>query len=121
MAYSDPQSVTIGTAQSLPRTGSGLGTGSFTKADGNVGLVVNHSKSGKGRYRRQVRVNLSKIAADPFIAGKSNGVSASVYLVIDVPSQGFTVAEQTDLLTSLTTWLTASTNANAIKFIGGES
>jgi len=40
---------------------------------------------------------------------------------VDVSNQGFTLAEQTQLITGLTTWLTASTNANAIKLLGGEN
>lgn len=119
MAYSDPQSVTIGSAISLPRTGQGIDTGKFTSADGTTELVVSHSR-GK-RVRRTARVNYAKVVADPIVTGTNLRVSASVYIVADVPVNGFTTAEQVQLITALTTWLTASTNANATKLVGGES
>lgn len=119
MAYADPQSVTIGSALSLPRTGSGIGTGTFTKDDGTAQLVVSH-QVGK-RIRRTARINYSKIVADPLVTGTNLRLSASVYVVLDVPINGFTVAEQVQIITGLTTWLTASTNANATKLVGGES
>ncbi len=119
MAYSDPQSVTIGTAQSLPRTGQAIDTGVFTKDDGNVELRVSHSR-GK-RTRRTARINFSKTVADPIVTGTNLRVSASAYIVLDVPVNGFTPAEQVQIITGLTTWLTASTNANATKLVGGES
>jgi hypothetical protein len=119
MALSDPQSVTIGTAISVPRTGSGLNLGAFTSADGNTGLAVSH-QYGK-RTRRTARVNFSKIAADPLISAQNIKYSASAYIVLDVPVTGFSAAEQLQIITGLTTWLTASTNANAVKVIGGES
>jgi hypothetical protein len=119
MAFADPQSVTIGTAQSLPRTGQAINLGSFTKDDGTVELTVQHSK-GK-RVRRTARVNFAKIIADPLVTGTNLRISSSVYIVLDVPVNGFTVAEQVQIITGLTTWLTASTNANATKLVGGES
>lgn len=119
MAFSDPQSVTIGSAISLPRTGQGIDTGAFTSADGTTALIVS-SQKGK-RVRRTARVNFAKIVADPITTGTNLRVSASCYIVLDVPVNGFTTAEQVQLLTGLTTWLTASTNANATKLVGGES
>lgn len=119
MAFADPQSVTIGSALSLPRTGQGVNTGSFTKDDGSAQLVVSH-QYGK-RVRRTARVNYSKIVADPLVTGTNLRLSSSVYIVLDVPVNGFTVAEQVQIITGLTTWLTASTNANATKLAGGES
>jgi len=119
MAYSDPQSVTIGTAQSLPRTGQAIGSGQFTKDDGTVQLVVSHAVG--RRMRRTARINFSKVVADPIVTGTNLRVSASAYIVLDVPPNGFTPAEQVQIITGLTTWLTASTNANATKLVGGES
>jgi hypothetical protein len=118
MAYTDPQSVTIGTAQSLPRTGQGLDSGTFTKDDGTVALRVSHSR-GK-RVRSTARVDFAKIAADPLITGTNLRLGASVYVVVDRPVNGFTPAEIVQVITGLTTWLTASTNANATKLVGGE-
>lgn len=119
MAYSDPQSVTIGSAISLPRTGQGVNTGTFTSSDATAGLSVSHQYG--NRTRRTARVNFAKIAADPLISAQNIKYSASAYIVLDVPITGFTVAEQVQIITGLTTWLTASTNANATKLAGGES
>jgi hypothetical protein len=41
--------------------------------------------------------------------------------VVDHPQSGFSQAELKDLCTGLMTNLTASTNANLVKFLGGES
>jgi hypothetical protein len=119
MAYSDPQSVTIGSAISLPRTSSGVNNGAFTSSDGTTGLVVAHTYG--NRTRRTARVNFAKIAADPLISAQNIKYSASAYVVLDVPITGFTVAEQVQIITGLTTWLTATSNANATKLAGGES
>ncbi|DAD49930.1 coat protein [ssRNA phage Esthiorhiza.1_11] len=119
MAYADPQSVTTSAANTLPRVGSGVGVGSFSNPDGTVQLSVSH-QNGK-RVRRQARVSISKISADPLLTNVNVRLSASAYIVVDVPNQGFTLTEQTQLITGLTTWLTAATNANAIKLLGGEN
>lgn len=119
MAFSDPQSITIGSAQSLPRTGQGLDTGTFTKSDGLVALKITHQKG--RRNRRTVAITHAKTVADPIVTGTNLRVSASLYLTLDVPPTGYTAAEQLEIITGLATWLTASTNANATKFVGGES
>jgi len=118
--FSDPQSVTIGTAQTLARTGISGNAGSFTKDDGTAALQISHSQSKSNRKRSTARVDFSKIVADPLVTGTNLRLSASAYIVIDRPVNGFTVAEVVQLITGLTTWLTASTNANATKLGGGE-
>lgn len=119
MAFSDPQSVTIGSAISLPRTGSGIDSGVFSAADSNTVLTVSHQR-GK-RVRRTARIRYDKVVADPIVTGTNLRVSAGVYIVLDVPSVGFTTAEQVQIITALTTWLTATSNANATKMVGGEA
>lgn len=120
MAYTDPQTVTINSvANSLPRTASGINTGSFTKDDGNVRLTVSHSY-GK-RTRRQVRLDFSKIAADPLISSTNIKYSMSAYLVVDTPITGFTVAEAKQIVDALNAWMTASSGANTTKLLGGEN
>lgn len=121
MAFADPQSMTVvgSSATSLPRTASGVNSGAFQNSDGTQKLSVSHTY-GK-RTRRVVRVDLSKIAADPFVAGQNNTVSMSAYVVIDIPKQGYTVAEQTTAVAGLASYLTASTNAQLIKLLGGEN
>ncbi|DAD52137.1 TPA_asm: coat protein [ssRNA phage Gerhypos.1_34] len=120
MAFSDPQSVNPGSgATSLPRTGQGAASGSFKSNDGTLTMDVNHIY-GK-RIRRSASVALKKYASDPTISGNSVLVGATVRLTIDQPIQGFSVAELTTLVTGLITNLTASSNANVVKLLGGES
>lgn len=122
MAYSDPQSVTIGTtpgAVSLSRVNSGSETGTFLNYDAKTTLKVG-STFGR-RIRRQARIDFSKVTADPLVSSTNVLASGSVYLVIDVPTSGFTAAEQKDLAKGLLTWLTASTDAALIKLIAGEN
>jgi hypothetical protein len=47
--------------------------------------------------------------------------SLSMTLIADVPTTGYTIAEQKQILDALTGWFTASSGANATKFLGGES
>lgn len=120
MALADPQSVTVNSAaQSLPRTSTGANSSVYTKDDGTVQVTVSHSY-GK-RYRRTARVTSNKIATDPLVTGVNVRVSASAYVVLDVPTSGFTAAEQKELLIAMATWLSASSGANAAKLVGGEN
>jgi len=120
MAFSDPQVVTIATvANTLPRTGSGVSSGSFSKDDGNVKLSVSHAY-GK-RTRRTIRLDHSKIAPDPLIAAQNIKFSMSAYLVVDVPVTGYTVAEQKQIVDALAAYLTASSGSATTKLLGGES
>jgi len=117
--FADPQSVTIGSALSLPRIGSGLNSGVFQTADGLAKMSVTHV-NGK-RNRHTARIDLAKVAADPLIAAQNLRYSASFYVVLDVPTVGFSVGEQISLITGLTGNMAATSNANWTKFIGGES
>jgi hypothetical protein len=120
MAFADPQTVTIGgTATTLPRTSSDVNAGAFTKDDGNVKLRVSH-QYGK-RTRRLIRLDSTKVAADPFLSGTNVKYSMSVSLVVDVPPVGYTIAEQKALIDALTAYLTASTGARATQLLGGEN
>jgi hypothetical protein len=118
--FSDPQSVTINTvANSLPRVSVGDRTATYTKDDETVSLSVAHTSTKSGRTRRQVRLDITKVAADPFVANQSRQVSCSAYLVIDEPTES--VFSNTELLNNvkgLTGWLT---DANVTKVIAGES
>jgi len=120
MALADPQSITINTvANTLPRVGFGQTSGSFSKDDGTVKLAVSH-QNGK-RFRRQVRIDHSKIAPDPLISSTNIKYSMSAYLVVDVPLTGYSVTEQKQIVDALTAWLTASAGANLAKVLGGEA
>jgi hypothetical protein len=122
MAFTDPQSVTIGTtpgAVSLVRVNSGSETGKFTNYDAKTNLKVG-STYGR-RIRREARLDYSKVTADALVASTNVLVGSSVYVVLDVPQSGFSAAEQKDQVLALVTWLTASSNANLIKLIAGEN
>lgn len=120
MAFADPQSVTINAvANTLPRTGSGVSSGSFTKDDGSVKLSVSHAY-GK-RTRRTVRLDHTKIAADPLQPSTNTRYSMSTYIVVDVPVSGYTNAEIKQIVDGLTSYLTASSGARVTQVLGGES
>ena len=116
----DPQSVTINAvANSLPAISRGVNQSAYQKDDGSVKLSVSHIY-GK-RTRRSVRLDFSKIAADPLVSAQSIKYSMSAYLVIDVPITGFTVAEAKQIVDALTAYLTASSGAKVTSVLGGES
>jgi len=113
----DPQSVTINAvATSLARTSQGATQNIYTSADGKT-LMTTKQNQTAARFRREVRLAQTKIAADPISAvNKESGVS--VYLVVDEPRSGvFSDAEIGYLIDALKAWLT-STNYN--KVLGGE-
>lgn len=121
MALSDPQALTIGTtpgALSLPRTSSGSNNSVYNTNDGAA--VFRISSAYAKRTRRNIRLDYTKIAPDPITAVNTK-LSASVYLVVDAPPSGFTVTELKDQVKALADWLNASSNANLIKVLGGES
>lgn len=120
MAFSDPQSITINAvANTLPRVVTNGSTSSYSKDDGNVKLTVS-SSYGK-RTRRTARIDFRKTAADPLFPAQNTPYSMSTYIVADVPTVGFTVAEQKQIVDALSTWLTATSGSNVTKLLGGES
>jgi hypothetical protein len=120
MSFADPQSVTINAvATSLPRTGSGAASGGFTSADGTVTMTISHAY-GK-RTRRVVRLNQSKVSADPLLPSQNVRSSQSVYLVVDVPVNGFTNTEIKYLVDALSGYLAAGSGAKVTQLLGGEN
>jgi hypothetical protein len=119
MAFSDPQSLTVNSvANSLPRTAFGDNTGAFTSADGALKLSISH-RYGK-RNRSEVRVDSTKVTADPFVPNVNQKVGASVYMVIDRPVNGYTTTELKQIADALVAYLSASTGANITRVLGGE-
>jgi len=120
MSFADPQSVTINAVPiSLPRVSSGVSSGSFSSADGNTKLLVAHAY-GK-RVRRTARLDIRKIAADPYLTSTNVPYTMSVYMVVDHPLAGFSVTEQKQQVDGLTAYLTASTGARVTQLLGGEN
>lgn len=119
MAFADPQTITISTvANTLARIAFGQNTGTFQKDDGSVKLTISHA-FGK-RNRSVVRVDSTKISADPFTPAINVKSTYSAYLVSDEPPSGWTVAEKKAIIDSLMGWMTASSGAATTKFIGRE-
>jgi len=120
MAFADPQTVTINAVpQTLPRVSSAPNAGAFQKDDGSVKLSV--SSEYKKRTRRTIRLDHKKIAADPLQPSTNTLYSMSVYMVVDVPQTGYTVAEQKQIIDGLTAYLTASSGARVTQLLGGEN
>lgn len=120
MALSDPQSITIsGTANSLARTGSGNDQGVFRKDDDNLRLEIRHSY-GK-RNRSNLKLTHRKVAADPLVASQNLMYSMGISITIDRPPVGYTPADVKAVWDGLLANLAASTGANTVKFLGGES
>jgi hypothetical protein len=120
VAFSDPQSVTIGGATtSLARVSSGDNTGTLSSDDQNVKLTASHSY-GK-RTRRTIRIDHRKVAADPLQADQNLNYSMACYIVVDVPTVGYTPAEAKEVMDGLLANLAASSSANQVKFLGGQS
>lgn len=122
MAFADPQAFPMPTAgaNSLVRVASDP-KGLFQKADGTIILSMSHQPASNGRVRHNIRVDHSKVAADPFTSGLSRTYSMSAYLVVDVPALGgYTVAEQKDVVDGLVDYLDNTVGANVTKLLGNE-
>jgi hypothetical protein len=122
MSYTDPQTVTISAvAIPLPRTSVGKDNSEYTSADGQVKMLAG-STYGR-RTRRLLRLDHSKITADPFISAQNIKASMSCYIVFDVPASnvGYTAAEQLAVYAGFKGQFTASSDALISKLLAGES
>jgi hypothetical protein len=64
---------------------------------------------------------VEKLATNIYEEAKKQAVSMSVYLVVDRPDNGYSVAEAKKLVEGLVGLLSASTYALTEKVLGGES
>lgn len=120
MALADPQSITIsGAANSLPRVGQSDGAGTFRKDDTTVELLATHKVG--NRMRHTIRINHNKVAVDPLVPTVNRPYSMSVVTTVDVPLVGYSLAEQKAVVEGFLNWFTASSSANLVKILGGES
>jgi hypothetical protein len=120
MAYADPQSITIsGVTTPLPRVETAVGKSAYLSADGLIRLEASNAYG--RRTRRVLRVDHSKITADPFIPAQNTKVSMSNYIVFDVPVAGYTNAEALAVYTGFKTAFSASSDLLITKLLGGES
>jgi len=122
MAFADPQSITIdGTATSLARVMSGTEVGTFVSSDTKLRLEVVPRVSNRNRTVRSAALKNVKITSDPLVATTNVRVNDTIRLMIDRPADGYSDAEVVKQVTGFIAWLTANTNANLIKLVGGEN
>jgi len=120
MSYADPQSVTIsGSAISLPRVSSRVNGSDYLSSDGLVRLTADNAYG--RRTRRVLRIDHSKISADPYLPAQNVKVSMSNYIVFDVPVVGYTNAEALAVYAGFKAAFTASSDLLITKLLGGES
>jgi hypothetical protein len=120
MSLPDPSTITIaGTPATLPRTSVDEDSSKYTSADGLILLSASHDY-GK-RIRRMIRLDTSKLTADPFKPSENVKVGMSVYTVFDLPPAGFPNADALAAFVGFNTYLTATSNAVVSKLLGGES
>jgi len=120
MSLTDPNSITIGGVTTpLPRTSVDEDRSEYTSADGLIQLTASHDY-GK-RVRRMIRIDTSKLTSDPFKPAENVKVGMSVYTVFDLPPAGFSNADALAAWVGFNTLLTATSNANISKLLGGES
>jgi hypothetical protein len=120
MAFADPQSITISAVTTpLPRTSNRVNGSTYQSADGLIQLTADNAYG--RRSRRVLRVDHSKITADPFIPSQNSKVSMSNYIVFDLPVAGYTNAEALAVYTGFKTAFTASSDLLITKLLGGES
>lgn len=118
---SDPQSLVLNSSTlSVPAIGRGLdssqyrATSAITNLVGDISFSVSHSY--KRRNRFVVRMDFSTNTSDPFVPANYVRTSASVYVVIDAPSDN-TIAYGTSIaymVAGLADWLKAGTNASSV-------
>jgi len=123
MALTDPQKFkeVAGTEVTAPRVVSGDFKSIYETSDGLNKLTLSTSQSNSSRKRHLVRIDVEKIATNPFEEIRKEPVSMSVYLVVDRPSNGYSVAEAKKLVEGLVGLLSASTYSLTEKVLGGES
>jgi hypothetical protein len=121
MSFADPQTITIAPAAavSLPRTAVGDDRSEYTSGDGLTQLIASHDY-GK-RTRRMLRLDISKVTADPFKPSENVKVSMSIYTVFDLPPAGYTATEALAAWTGYRTQVAASTDLLVSKLLGGEN
>lgn len=120
MSFADPQTITIdGVTTSLPRVSVGNRSSDYQSADGNITLRA--SSAIGNRIRRVLRVDHSKVSADPYLPDVNVKRSMSCYLVFDVPPTGYSNAELLEIYQGFIAQAQASSDAIIVKLLGGES
>ncbi|DAD52066.1 coat protein [ssRNA phage Esthiorhiza.2_17] len=123
MALTDPQKFkeVAGTEVTAPRVSTGDFKSVYETSDGLNKLTISTTETGQNRKRHLVRIDVSKLTTNIYEETKKQEVSSSVYLVIDRPIAGYTVAEMKKLVEGLVGLLSASTYSLTEKVLGSES
>ncbi len=118
MSLADPQSITIGSAISLPRVSDDGFKSQYFSADRLVRETMSSllTSGSNGRTKTLARVDKDVVAADP-ITALNKSLTGSVYFVFDFPLWGYTTADKINMFTGLSGQLTASTNAVLTKLL----
>ena len=123
MALTDPQKFkeVAGAEVTAPRVSSGDFKSVYETSDGLNKLTLSTTESNSSRRRHLIRIDVEKIAANPFEEARKEPISMSVYLVVDRPFTGYSVAEAKKLVEGLVGLMSASTYSVIEKLLGGES
>jgi len=125
VSFTEPLSITIApaSAASLPRTDVAGDRSQYTSNDGLVMVTADHDKNQgrEKRTRRVLRIDHSKLSANPNIPAENVRVSMSHYIVFDIPPAGYSVTEQLAIYTGFKAMYTATSDALITKLLGGES
>lgn len=121
MALPDPiPTLTVNSVNyDFARIGNDVNSAVYQTADGNDRLTVSHSL--KNRNRHTIRLDRTKIAANPFDAAIDQEYSMSTYVVVDVPKIGFTASEMNYHSQLLTAIMVAGTPDYVLRVLQGES
>ncbi len=103
----------------LFRVSTGDNRSTYSDVPGTLLVKAEHNYA--RRTRRVFRADTNKITPDPFLPAQNTKVSASLYLVADLPVAGYSVEEIQDLYTGLTTTLNYSGGDLLLKWLAGQS
>jgi len=116
--FSDPQTITVNAvAQVLPRVENNGKVSLYQKNDLTFTLKISHQNQGSNRIRSMVRVDQRSVVPDP-LTTVNDYETMSVYIVIDRPLAGFSMAQTEQLVAGLKTFLD---NTAVDKLYGQES
>ncbi len=123
MAYADPITVTVNAvAQVLPRVYNPVpgGPSVFQLADETFKVEISHVTVKNKRERHMFKITQKAVTANPFVPAENIENTASAYLVVDNPKQGFTDAQLGFLMNGITAFMNGSAS-NTTKFLNGEA
>jgi hypothetical protein len=111
--FSDPIVVVLSTvSHNLARVQDDGLKSVYNNPDRTLIGTISHQPA-KGRVRRMLRLDQTKVAADP-LTSVNKSVTCGVYFVLDVPDFGFSVANVQDLLDALTSLMVDATTAKML-------